>query len=127
MDIINLGELRTAFQTGGLRAVGVSASGGLFFVTAQPRSGGWMVLATTRGKQARGFRDPGKAILLLHEIGVRKIAVDVSGWEPGRAAEEGRRRPDVSARQRRVHGAAAQVARVRGAPGLAVGDDPGAG
>lgn len=110
MDVISLGGLRTALQTGGLRAVGVTASGGLFFVTAQPRSGGWLVLATTRGKQARGFRDPGKAILLLHEIGVTKIAVDVSGWEPGRAAAEGRRRPDVSARQRRVHGVAKLVA-----------------
>ena len=120
MDTINLAELRTAFQTGGFKRVGVTASGGLFFVTAQPRSGGWLVLATTRGKQARGFRDPGKAILLLHEIGCQKIAVDVSGWEPGRAAIEARRRPDVAARQRRVHGVAKRVARA----GV---DDPAAG
>lgn len=67
------------------------------------------MLATTKGKQARGFRDPGKAILLLHGIGARKIVVDVSGWDVARAAAEGRRRPDVSGRQRRVHGLAARV------------------
>ena len=105
MDMISLA---------GLRVVGVTAAGGLFFVTAQPRSGAWIVLATTRGKQARGFRNPAKAILLLHEMGVQKIAVDVSGWEPARAAEEGWRRPDVAARQRRVHGVAKQVAGLRG-------------
>jgi len=126
MDTINLGELRTAFHTGGLRAVGVSASGGLFFVTAQPRSGGWVVLATTKGKQARGFRDPGKAIFLLHEIGVQKIVVDVSGWDLGRAAEEGRRRPDVSQRQRRVHGVAKLGVGLRDGAGVVVGDDPAA-
>jgi len=115
LDIINLDQLRIAFQTGGLRAIGLAASGGLFFVTAQVRnSGGWVVLATTRGKQARGFRDPAKAILLLHEIGVQKIAVDVSGWVPGRAAEERKRRPDVSVRQRKVHGVAKLVAGLGG-------------
>lgn len=110
MDMITLGELRAAFQAGGLRSVGVAAAGGLFFVTVQPRSGGWMVLATNKKKQGRGFRDLGRAVLLLHEIGVQKIAVDVSGWEPGRAAEEGWRRPDVAARQRRLHGVARLVA-----------------
>ncbi len=117
MDRINLDQLRTAFLTGGLRTGGVAASGGLVFVTAQFRgSGEWVALATTRGKQGRGFKDPGKAILLLHEIGVKKIAVDVSRWEPARAAEEGRHRPDVSARLRRVHGVAGLV--------VVEGDDP---
>lgn len=122
MDMISLAELRTALSTGGLRAVGVTASGGLFFVTAQPRSGGWLVLATTRGKQARGFRDPGKAIFLLHSIGAQKIAVDVSGWDSVRAATEGRRRPDISARQRRMH-KLARVELLRDG----VGEDEGAG
>jgi hypothetical protein len=129
MDVISLGELRASFRTGGLRTAGGPAGGGLFFVTVQPRSGEWMVLVTTRGKQPRGFRDPGKAILLLHEIGVRKIVVDISAWEPGRAAEEGWRRPDVSVRQRRVYGVAAQLAAFRAEAGVAEAeaDDPAAG
>jgi len=108
MDNINLDQLRTAFLTGGVRTVGLAASGGLFLITAQLRdSGEWVVLKTTRGKQGRVFKDPGKAILLLHEIGVKKIAVDVSRWEPERAVAAGWRRPDVAGRQRRAHEAAA--------------------
>lgn len=112
MERIRLNELRAAFQTGGLRTVGVTGWGGLFFVTVQRRDGGWLVLETMRGRQGRGFRDPGTAIALLHAMGVRKIVVDVSGWEPARARQEGRRRPDVSARQRRVHKVAAALAEV---------------
>jgi hypothetical protein len=85
----------------------------------QTRGGEWIVLATTRakkgmGRQGRAFRDPGPAILLLHEMGVRKIVVDVSAWDPARAGEEARSRPDVAARQRRVHGAAAALERLLG-------------
>jgi hypothetical protein len=104
---LNLAEFRGALQSGGLRSVGVTASGGLFFVTAQPRSGGRIVLATTRGKQRRGFRDAGKAIAVLHDMGVRKVEVDTSEWLPEQAALSGPRRPDTALRQRRAHKAIA--------------------
>jgi hypothetical protein len=110
MSTMTLDQFRSAFQTGGLRSVGVTASGGLFFVTAVPRSGSRVTLATTRGKQERAFRDPGKAIAVLHAMGVRKVEVDTSEWSPEQAAFEGRRRPDTAARQRRAHQAAAHDA-----------------
>jgi hypothetical protein len=113
MERITLGGLREAIQSGAFRTVGVAAAGGLFFVTVLPRrGGGWVVLEVTRGKQARAFRDPGKAIALLHGLGARKILVDVSLWDPARAGEHGWQRPDVAARQRRAHGAAALVAKL---------------
>jgi hypothetical protein len=36
------------------------------------------------GKAARGFRDPGKAIVFLHDLGARTVAVDMSAWRPQR-------------------------------------------
>ncbi len=105
--ILNLDQFRSAFRSGGLRSVGITASGGLFFITAEPRTGDRITLATTRGKQMRGFREAGKAIAVLHAIGARKVEVDISDWSPEQEAEGVRRRPDTAERQRRAHEAAA--------------------
>jgi hypothetical protein len=123
---MTLDQFRSVFQAGGLRSVGVTAKGGLFFVTAEPRSGDPVTLATTRGKAARGFRDPGKAISILHDLGARKFEVDMSDWSPELAAQEGRRRPDTAERQRRAHEAAAYDAWFRAEikQALKEADDP---
>jgi hypothetical protein len=104
--VLNLSQFRTALQAGGFRSVTVTASGGQFFVVARPRAGEHVMLATTHGKNPRGFRDAGKAIAILHAIGAHKIEVDTSKWVPEQAAQEGRRRPDTAERQRRAHEAA---------------------
>jgi hypothetical protein len=126
MNIMTLDQFRSAFQTGGLRSVGVRAEGGRFFVTAEPGSGERITLATTRGRTARAFRDPGKAIAILHGIGARKVEVDTSHWSPEQAAQEGRRRPDTAERQRRAHEAAAYDAwfRAEVQQALREADDP---
>jgi hypothetical protein len=126
MQTMTLDQFRAAFQAGGLRSVRVAAEGGLFFVVAEPRSGERIKLATTRGKTARGFRDPGKAIAVLHNLGARQVEVDTSEWSPEQAASEGRRRPDTAARQRRAHQAAAYDAWFRAEVGDALreADDP---
>ncbi len=126
MPTMTLDQLRSTFQAGGLRSVGVTAEGGQFFITAEPRTGERITLATTRGKTARGFRDPGRAIALLHELGARKLEVDLSAWSPEQAAAEGRRRPDTAERQRRAHEAAAHDAwfRAEVEQGLKEADDP---
>jgi hypothetical protein len=126
MQIMTLDQFRSAFQSGGLRSVGVTAEGGLFFVTAEPRSGDPVKLATTRGKTPRTFRDPGKAIAVLHDLGARKVEVDTSAWNPDQAAPEGRRRPDTAERQRRAHEAAAYDAWFRAEVRQAIreADDP---
>jgi hypothetical protein len=126
MQTMTLDQFRSAFQSGGLRSVSVTASGGLFFVTAEPRSGERITLATTRGKAARGFRDPGKAISLLHDLGARKFEVDTSEYAPEQAAGEGRQRPDTAERQRRAHAAAAYDAwfRAEVEQALKEADDP---
>ena len=127
MNTMTLGQFRDAFQAGVLRSAGVTASGGQFFVTAEQSGGGRVTLATTRGKTARGFRDPGKAIAMLHEIGARRVEVDTSGWSPEQAAQEARRRPDTAERQRRAHQAAEYDAWFRAEirQALREADDPG--
>lgn len=128
VSTMTLDQFRSALRTGGLRSVGVTASGGQFFVTAQPRSGERVTLATTRGKAVRGFRDAGKAIALLHAIGARKVEVDTTEWSPEQAVLEGRRRPDTAERQRRAHAAATHDAWFRAEAEQAVreADDPNA-
>jgi ornithine carbamoyltransferase len=103
---LNLDQFRTAFRSGGLRSVSVHAAGGEFFIAAEPRTGERVTLATTHGGKLRAFRDPGKAIAVLHGIGVHKVGVDTSAWSPSQANLLARRRPDTAARQRRAHEAA---------------------
>lgn len=103
---LNLDQFRSAFRAGGLRSISVMASGGQFFVTAQPQVGERVTLATTHGRKARTFRNPGKAIQILHEMGAHRVEIDTSAWSPAQAEVEGRKRPDTSERQRRAHQAA---------------------
>ncbi len=102
---VNLDQFRAAFQAGGLRSVTVKGAGGEFFITAQPRSGERVTLATTHGRKARAFRDAGKAIAVLHRIGAHKVEVDTSAWSPEQARQQSR--PDTAERQRRAHSAVA--------------------
>ncbi len=115
---MSLDQFRGAFRAGGLRSVGVTAAGGVFYVTAEPQSGGRITLATTRGKQPRRFRDPGKAIALLHAMGAHRVDVQ--------AAMAARTRPDTAERQRRAHEAASHAAwfRAEVEQALREADDP---
>lgn len=110
MTSLTLDQFRSAFRSGGFQSVEVRASGGEFFVTARPRAGERVTLATTHGMRLRAFRDAGKAISVLHGIGARKIQVDVSEWSPDATPSTPRKRPDTAERQRRAHEAAAHDA-----------------
>lgn len=105
--VLNLSQFQSAFRAGGFNSVVVKASGGVFFVTAVPRIGKRVTLSTTHGKKLRAFRNPAKAIEILHEMGARKVEIDTSKWSPSLAKTEGRKRPDTAERQRRAHEAAA--------------------
>lgn len=107
---LNLDQFRSAFRAGGLRSISLKASGGLFLVTAQPRTGKRVTLATTHGNKLRTFRNPAKAIEILHAMGAHKVEVDTSAWSPAQAQVDGRKRPDTAMRQRRIHEAAAHDA-----------------
>jgi len=103
---LNLDQFRAAFRAGGFRTIVLTASGGHFHVLARAREGGSIALATTHGKKIRAFRNPAKAIEVLHRMGAHKVEIDTSAWSPEQAKFEGRKRPDTSERQRRAHQAA---------------------
>lgn len=105
-SVLTLNQFRSVFRSGGFQSVGVRAAGSEFFVTAQPRSGGRVTLATTHGMRLRSFRDAGKALAVLHAIGARSIQVDTSSWSFDKEANSNRKRPDTAERQRRAHEAA---------------------
>jgi len=123
---LNLDQFRAAFRAGGFRTIVLTASGGQFHVLARAREGGSIALATTHGKKIRAFRNPAKAIEVLHRMGAHKVEIDTSAWFPGQAEFEGRKRPDTSERQRRAHQAAAHDAWFRQQVTLALeeADDP---
>jgi hypothetical protein len=125
---LSLDQFRSAFLAGGLRSISVMASGGQFFVTALPRKGDRLTLATTHGKRLRAFRNPAKAIEILYRMGAHRVEVDTSAWSPKEAQLEGRKRPDTAERQRRIHQAAAHDAWFRQEVEMAVreADDPDA-
>jgi len=104
---VSLDQFRTAFRAGGFRSIVLTAAGGQFFVTAKPQTGESITLATTHTKKLRAFRNPAKAIEILHRMGVHKVQIDTTAWSPALAEAEGRKRPDTAERQRRAHQAAA--------------------
>jgi hypothetical protein len=89
-------------------------------VCVPSRTGERITLATTHGNKLRAFRNPAKAIEILHQMGAHKVEVDTSAWSPVQAELEGRKRPDTAERQRRVHEAAAHDAWFRREVQLAV-------
>lgn len=109
-SVLNLDQFRTTFHAGGFQSIVLTALGGQFYVTAQPFDGERITLATTHGGKLRAFRNPAKAIEILHRIGAHKVEIDTSAWSPAQAGAESRKRPDTAERQRRAHQAAAHNA-----------------
>jgi hypothetical protein len=106
MQTLSLDQLRAATQVGGIMSVTLRAEGGTFVVAVATRNGEDGFLVTTRTRQARRFRDPRKALLLLREIGITSVQVDATDWNPNEAAG-GTPRPDRSEALKRAHEAAA--------------------
>jgi len=125
---LNLDQFRSAFRAGGFHSIVIKAAGGHFIVTAQPRTGRRVTLATTHGGKVRSFRNPAKAIEILHRLGAHKVEIDTSAWSPAQAEAESRKRPDTAERQRRAHEAAVHDAWFRQQVALAMREagDPGA-
>jgi hypothetical protein len=110
-NMFDLEQFKAAARTGAFERIVLNASLAKFMVEGIPRKdaqgtfekGVRMVLSTSRRKRPRMFRDPATALKLLREIGVNKVEVQLAGWMPERAAEWGRKRPDMSDRLRFAH------------------------
>lgn len=85
-------------------------------------------MASSRNTAPLAFRDPGKALALLHRLGALRIEVDTAAWAPNSAGGAAPRRPDTAERQRRAHAAAMHDAwfRAEVEKALAEADSPDA-
>src|SRR5690606_40580993 len=64
-------------STGGLTAVTIRAQGNAFFIVADFRSGGQVVLVRYSDRKPRQFVDPGTALKLVRSIGFGSATVDM--------------------------------------------------
>jgi hypothetical protein len=82
MHSMTLDQLRTTHETGGLTAVTIRAQGNAFFIVADFRSGGQVVLVRYSDRKPRQFVDPGTALKLVRSIGFGSATVDMIDWQP---------------------------------------------
>lgn len=102
MRHLNLDQLRTTTETGGVLSVSIIADGGMFHIEAETRRG-HAVLTKARGSDLRRFRDITKAMGLLRELGIREARVDTKNWHPEQAVTERVTRPDRALAMRQAH------------------------
>ena len=110
-NMFDLEQFRAAAQMGVFERIAIVASLGKFMVEGIPRKdsqgvfekGVRLILCTSRRKRPRNFSDPSTALRLLFEMGVKNVEVHLAGWIPERAAEWGRKRPDMAERLRFAH------------------------
>jgi len=82
MHSMTLEQLRATHETGGLAAATLKAEGKDFYIVADSRSGGRVVLVRYSDRKPRPFAEPGTALKLLREIGFGSVKVDMAAWQP---------------------------------------------
>lgn len=82
MHSMTLDQLRTTHETGGLAAVTIQAQGKGFYIVADSRSGGRIVLVRYSDRKPRLFVDPGTALKLVRSIGFATATVEMADWHP---------------------------------------------
>lgn len=120
MHTLNLEQFRTTIATGGVLSVALVASGGVFHIEAQTRTGR-SILTKARSPQPREFRDLTKALGLLRGLGIEEAHVNARDWRPEDAVP-GATRPDSAAQLRAAHEAADLKRTLEAA--IAQADDP---
>jgi hypothetical protein len=108
---LNVHEFRAAFRAGAFKSILLKGGGGHFEIFGEPRTprrnlasaGEWLMLATTKGKKDRTFRNPETALELLCAMGVTEVRVELEHWHPTRVKEWARKRPDMAERLRFAH------------------------
>ena len=121
MHNLTLAQLKTAHESGGIVSASVVADGPAFQISLETQNGQAARLVLTRSQQARMFRDPGKALALLRDIGILVGRFDTSGWTPEAGGQK--QRPDSSRKMREVHASANLVASLQSAVDEADADD----
>lgn len=79
---LTLDQLRVMVEGGAVLGVTLEAIGADFALKAETRKGEAVLVLTNQPTKARTFADPRKALVLLRELGVRRVTIDTSRWQP---------------------------------------------
>lgn len=79
---LTLEQLKAMVEGGAILSVTLEAVGADFALKAETRRGEAVLVLTNQPTKPRTFADPRKALALLRELGIRKVSVDVSRWQP---------------------------------------------
>lgn len=82
MQTMNLKQLRSANDAGGIDEVILKASGGAFHLQIATRSGVKALLSKARSDEPRRFANPTVALNVLHGVGITAGRFDASEWRP---------------------------------------------
>ncbi|MDP2830006.1 MAG: hypothetical protein Q8O37_15550 [Sulfuricellaceae bacterium] len=103
MQNMTLEQFRSTNEAGGVLSVTLKADGAGFEMQIETRRGlAKLVKARDRG-EARRFIDPRKALLLLHDLGIRETRIDSQSWRPEEHEFERKPRPDRSEALKAAH------------------------
>lgn len=102
MQHCTLDQFRALSESGGVVGVTLRANGGSFYIEAETRRGG-AVLVPQRGKNPRRFPDPRRALSLLREMGICEARIDARDWRPEQLGLEKASRPDSAAQLKAAH------------------------
>ena len=108
MQTLTLEQFRATVAAGGVLSVTLQAQGGAFAVQIETRRGE-AILVTSRQRAVRFFIDPRKALLLLRELGIRKVHLNAEAWQPEQADALRPARPDRAAQMKAAHAAARET------------------
>jgi hypothetical protein len=103
MHLLTLEQFRATHDAGGILSVTLKAEGAGFELQMQTRRGPAALVKARDKSETRRFADPRKALLLLHELGIREAHIDSKHWQPEEGAFESKPRPDRAAAHKANH------------------------
>lgn len=107
MQTLDVSQAVAAVHAGGVLSAVLKAEGAAFYVELETRNAGMAALVTSNKRQPRAFRNPLKALEVIHELGLQSGRFVLEAWRPDEAAIERSGRPDRAAAMKQTHANAA--------------------
>jgi hypothetical protein len=101
LNDFTLEQFRKAMLAGAFVRIFVVSDWTHFSIRAEMRNKELATLTTTRTGRERRFLNPAATLVLLRQMGVKKVEVEMEKWDLEMASLSMRMRPDVTARRLR--------------------------
>jgi len=122
----DVAQARAAVEAGGVLSAILRADKGAFYIELETRESGVAELVTSNGRERRAFRDPGKALEVVRELGVATGRFALEEWDTRAPRAKAWSRPDQAAHMKAKHQRADEAAEFEAdvLQALAEADDP---